>query len=381
MEKFLFRILLSLILCVVIVGCGDSGNEKGGDSKSDSSSIFIDLNQTAKVSILEIFSHIDVVPLETTDNSVIKKVSKIVFDNGRFFILDDHQNAVFIFDSTGKFERKIQQIGSGPGEYSLLYDINYNKYSHNIEMLNPRGQLLAYKIDGEFVESLAIPLKSSERFAILSDDLILLYSLFEQKKLTFFSRKLDDIIKQEFKFSDIILRTPLISTGSSPFNQYGSITTFFQGYSNEVYTIDSTTIKKRFIWDFGEHDFHAVDLPVGESLEYYTSYLRTCEKAHSFNYYLENEHYILTRFIYNKLWHTLIYDKINEDFRIIKRFEENIVPPANPVFFDMGIIASIDPIQIQLLINETILNDENKKIFKNINPEDNPILIKYYFRR
>jgi len=247
-------------------------------------------------------------------------------------------------------------------------------------MLNPRGQLLVYTIDGKFVESLAIPLKSSERFDILSDDLILLYSLFEQKKLTFFSRKLDAIIKQEFEFSDIILRTPLISTGSSPFNQYGSITTFFQGYTNDVYSIDSTTIRKRYIWDFGEHNLNAGDLPEGESLEYYTSYLRSCDKVHSFNYYLEDEHYILTRFIYNKLWHTLIYDKISDNFRIIKRFEENIVPPANPVFFDMGIIASIDPIQIQLLINETILNDENKKIFKKINPEDNPILIKYYFR-
>jgi hypothetical protein len=368
-----------IALLVIVSGCINNVKTISKSRDTDSLSVFIDIDKISNISLLDIFKKVEVIPLETGKNSIIKEISKIICYGNHYYILDSYQNAVFVFDTLGHFELKLQKVGNGPGEYSLLYDININSYSNEIELLNPRGELLIYSLAGEFRGSILIPIKSTERFTIISEDIIVFYSLFEKKKLFYFSRKLNNIINEEFEFPGIILNTPLISTGSSPFNKCDSVISFFQGFSNDIYEIDSSSIKFRFRWDFGDHNFNYRDLPAGENLEFYASYLKSINKVHSFNYLIENKRYILTRFIYNKLWNTLVFDKIKNDYMIVRRFNENVVPPANPVFFNNGIIANIDPMQTQILVNESVLGVRYQTIINKLKPEDNPILIKYYF--
>ena len=377
----LFLIFFSgIIICLVVQGCNNVTDSTGKKANSDFVTISVDIDNVSNLSVFDIFSRIEVIPLKTEENSIIKEIEKIICFDSHFYILDKYQNAVFIFDSIGNFRMKIQRVGNGPGEYSLLYDININPYTNELELLNPRGELLIYSLDGEYKGSIAIPLRSTARFALLSRDTVVYYSRYEKNKLFYFSRSLNKIIKEEFEFPEVILRTPLISTHSSPFNQSGSETTFFQGFSNDIYKIDSLSVRLKLRWDFGERNFDYKELPLEKDIQFYADYLRSCNKAYCFNYYLENEHYILTRFMYDKLWNTLIYDKMKKKYMIIKRFRENIVPPAVPVFFNDGIVTFIDPMQVQILLNESVLEEPYRSIFTNLKPEDNPVLIKYYFK-
>ncbi|MDR0765962.1 MAG: 6-bladed beta-propeller [Odoribacteraceae bacterium] len=60
----------------------------------------------------------DIVALETKDECLISSVSKVVYRNNIYYVLDRKINALFLFDSAGKFLSKINKRGRGPDEYS-----------------------------------------------------------------------------------------------------------------------------------------------------------------------------------------------------------------------------------------------------------------------
>lgn len=61
--------------------------------------------------------------LETTDDCLIGKISKIAYSNDTIIIADEQTNSVFIFDGNGKFITKIHRVGRGPEEYLELTDV------------------------------------------------------------------------------------------------------------------------------------------------------------------------------------------------------------------------------------------------------------------
>jgi hypothetical protein len=380
MKKDIFSLSL-VIISITLINCtGDNDQKHSNSPKNISNSIKIDVTRVSNVSMNDLYSWVELIPLETTDKSIIQEVNKLVYFENSFFILDENQNAVFIFDSCGKFLNKIQNIGNGPGEYSLLYDFDINYFTKNIELLNPRGELLIYNRNGSFVRSLKIPLRAPQKFIVLTEDIVLFYSLYDQNKLAYFSKDRDSIIKRDFEFPDVILNTPLISSKSSPFNRCDSITTFFQGFSNEIFNIVNTELSFRFKWDFGKYNFSFSELVPNKPNNYYPNFLRSSKFVHSFNYYIENRRYVYTRFMYNKFWFTIILDKTKSEYRLVRKFKEQTVPPAFPSFFDKGILTTIDPSQIQILVNESILDQKSKKIYNNLKLEDNPVIIKYHFK-
>jgi hypothetical protein len=378
-----------LSLTIALIGhliffnrCKEADRMEEMHALNEGTTFEIDLSNTSETSFFNIFDSVELVKLETTPNSIIKEVTRIIPYMNEMFILDATQNSVLRFDNNGKFLTRIQKIGNGPGEFTLLYDININHFSENLELLNPRGELLVFSRDGEFIHSFAIPLLASDKFAILTDDIILFYSMFEPKKLSYFSRKRNKIIKQEYEFPEKIVSTPLISSKSSPFNRTDSTTiSFFQGFTNDIYKVTQSGLSLRLRWNFANKNFDYHKLPEGGDFEYYTNYLRNSKYVHSFNYYLEDSTLILTRFIFDKTWHTLILNKKTQAYRIIRRFTEKLVPPANPVLFDRGIITAIDPMMIQIIINEKVLNNKNLKILSGLDARDNPVVVKYYLKQ
>lgn len=375
------RIIIPAFAVVMILSaCKEQIRVPSKSFDSDSTSIAVNLNEYSKISVFDIFSKISVIPLETDSNSVIEQISRVIPHNNRYYILDRKQSAVLIFDSNGNFEKKIRRVGVGPGEYSLLYDFNINPFTNELELLNPRGELLSYTLDGEFISSLNIPMRNASKFLPITEDMIIFYTSYEEEKLHYYSRSQDKIIKKEFHFPETILSTPLISHNSSPFSQYGDHTIFFMGFSNNIYDIDTSGLRFRFRWDFGEHNFDYRDLPEGKDPMYYLALLKNGNKAFSFYSYQENQGIIMTRFIFDKQWITLIYDKTKRDYTVVKRFTEDIVFPPFPVLNEEGILGYEDSMSAHLLVNESVVDEPSRSVLANLKPEDNPILIKYYFK-
>jgi hypothetical protein len=77
------------------------------------------------------------VPLETTDESLIGEITQVEYFDGKYFVLDGNQaQALFVFDSTGRYLWKISRIGGGPGEYISLSEFSIDYQSKHIHLLS-----------------------------------------------------------------------------------------------------------------------------------------------------------------------------------------------------------------------------------------------------
>lgn len=86
------------------------------------------------------FNYIDtiiLVPLQTKDECLIGEISKVIYQNGSFFILDKKQDNLFVFDKTGNYKSKVSNLGRAPGEYMDITDF----------CLSPKGDI--YLLDDE----------------------------------------------------------------------------------------------------------------------------------------------------------------------------------------------------------------------------------------
>lgn len=66
------------------------------------------------------------IPLQTTDKSIIGKISRIFLQQDKYYIFDEQQKKVVVFDQTGKYVSHLDKNGKGPCEYTDIHDIYVN---------------------------------------------------------------------------------------------------------------------------------------------------------------------------------------------------------------------------------------------------------------
>ncbi len=104
------------------------------------------------------------------NQNIIASVSKIVFNDGKYYLLDSRQRKVFVF-TTEKVIKVFGKAGQGPGEFeypaSISCDNNFvyilEKHSRKIHVFNKNGKFIKQ-----------IKLKINSRQAILVNDFIVI---------------------------------------------------------------------------------------------------------------------------------------------------------------------------------------------------------------
>lgn len=116
------------------------------------------------------------VPLETTDSTLIGEIQRIRIQDSLIFVMDRTTKSALLFDNTGKFITKIGAPGRGPHETISLSDIAIDKYANRLLLVDrPGKKILAYSFQGGFEE--VIPLSDwFDKMYVLNADEILLYS-------------------------------------------------------------------------------------------------------------------------------------------------------------------------------------------------------------
>lgn len=89
------------------------------------------------------------IPLETTDESLVGNISKLLYENGKLIVVDKGNNKILVFDAaTGKFLNCVGHQGRGPKEFISLRDVVVaDGKLYVLDM----GKILTYKLSGEFV--------------------------------------------------------------------------------------------------------------------------------------------------------------------------------------------------------------------------------------
>ena len=67
------------------------------------------------------------IPLETTDDCLLDGIRDVIIKDTLLIVLSDDRDAVYFFNRQGKYLRKIARRGNGPGEYSFIVQMHYNK--------------------------------------------------------------------------------------------------------------------------------------------------------------------------------------------------------------------------------------------------------------
>ncbi|MDR1951832.1 MAG: 6-bladed beta-propeller, partial [Bacteroidales bacterium] len=136
-----------------LTGCA---NPQQKLNTSSATPIYVDMNKAKLVLIWDEMDLVNYVPLETTDESLIREISKIYATPSHIIIFEEKYSNIFLFDQTGVFLRKIGRRGNGPGEYVNLTDIFFEEasgliYAHDF------GQniMLVYNLEGEPIEKIS----------------------------------------------------------------------------------------------------------------------------------------------------------------------------------------------------------------------------------
>jgi len=369
--------LLSLPL-IVLVSCNINPPD-AVTTYSSGNTIAVNLDSTSEPSFFEFFSGVEIIPLETNPSSVIKDVSKVIICSERCYIMDSDQGLLFIFDLNGKYLCKINRKGSGPGEYSLLYDFHINTNNGNIELLDGRGKIIILSSELEYLTSVSLPVRAVHNFIRLNNDTLVLYSNSGEKKIYFYSLKDECIISSDFQsvpLADFMPRSNMSSLIQTP-----DRTVFFVPYSNSIFDLSKGTVERYLEWDFGKYNFSLDELEQDLSeYEIPKQLLKLRNKAWSFYYFRENESYFLTRFVLNNAWIHLWYEKNNRRYLVFRKFEEGIFPPVIEVLNSHYALSYCEPDQLTEYLNRIIISTNQQEILNKIRPEDNPVLLIYKFK-
>lgn len=342
-----------------------------------------DLTDNENLSIFDYFSRVELVPLETSPKCMIKKVSKLICSLDRYYVLDEDQAILFIFDSYGKYLSSINKRGNGPGEYAEIYDFKIEM--DKVEILDPAGKIIEYDYDGNFLKTYRLPFRAADLLDSVNKDTLVLYRSFAEKRINFYSKSSAQILNKTYKRPETLSR--IYSTGRNPFYHFNDTLHFFSPYDNNIYYIDDMELNIKYQWNFGKYNLKIKDIPErlpsdNQSFIKYVIKLKediNSKFVNDFKYIIETDQYILTSISFKKYNRHILYDKRTGKSNIFVKTKEGVIF-YYPTLFEDGIASCINPDKIQLLAPAQVLDEKNQNTLKNIEIDDNPLIVKYYFK-
>ena len=161
-------------LCIVflffcLATCSDKNPVSGDYPVID---VIGSIGNYQKVYCSDLFSSIELIPLETTDECLLEVPNR---DNSSGVIMNDNYILVqytfggdyrlCAFDHSGKFLNQIGRKGQGPGEFYLLRNMFFNTDKNSIYVENGRTNILEYNFEGKFINSIPIPVVEGNRLS------------------------------------------------------------------------------------------------------------------------------------------------------------------------------------------------------------------------
>ena len=156
-NEYYMKKILYLFVCIVIISCKEKveNHEVLIDDSLFRTIVvdFSDMDLKKTTNISEVAKSIEYIPLQTEDSILIGKIEKLIVWNGNFYIWDQLTEAIFCFDSEGKFLHKIHKQGQAPDEYPRISDFTVDMTNGNLYIYSDMAKAIyAYTTNGEFIK-------------------------------------------------------------------------------------------------------------------------------------------------------------------------------------------------------------------------------------
>jgi len=156
-------IVRSLLACIVLTvfGCENDGNMKPSIIGESVTTIRlygnIESYDMEDVLLSEFVDSVRFIKLETTEESLIKNISKVIFIDEGVIIIDEQDGKILLFDSEGNYVRRISNKGRGNGEYLSITSSNYDSESGILSIYDGlTGKMLLYSLTGDFLKEFGV---------------------------------------------------------------------------------------------------------------------------------------------------------------------------------------------------------------------------------
>ena len=126
------------------------------------------------VRLSELVKSIDIIPLQTTDESLINQIQTVKYDDGMFFVFDYMGKSILKFDRNGEFKGRVGNRGRGRGEYFAPTLMSIDPKNRTILLIDNTESLLKYSYEGEFLSS--TDFKMSAHTFEVTDDFYIFYT-------------------------------------------------------------------------------------------------------------------------------------------------------------------------------------------------------------
>jgi hypothetical protein len=250
------------VLVVLIVSCSTNSVEKR--LPVNEKYIIVKLNYPIdnELSLNDVFEKIDIIPLETTDNSLLSHIPKIDVDSTILFVQNKYDKLVYVYDTLGNFKYKIGSIGEGPGEMRSPDVFALNKVKKEVWISENSQKIFQYDYQGRYKGFMSLNLFYHDMYISGNG-----YIYFFASKLTnhnknggydcweLWIKKLDsEQYKVYFPYNYETYPNGGMYNRSIalPFsNNAENTTTFHFIYSDTVYSIKDDVVESKYIVDFG----------------------------------------------------------------------------------------------------------------------------------
>lgn len=146
------KIPIFLIITLLVISCKRNSNDY--DDKYYTA-INASPEDNAIIAITEFADSVSFIKLETTEQCLIGRISKLLFLNDILIIQDKKTASIFLFDKNGKYMNSISHRGNGPGEYINLTRVMVDSDNQQIIIYDDSSKkMIFYNITGEFIREI-----------------------------------------------------------------------------------------------------------------------------------------------------------------------------------------------------------------------------------
>ena len=198
------------------------------------------------------FSINRIIPLETTDVSLLGYVSQIIVTEKEIFILDGIQKAIFLYGMDGNFISKIKHEGNGPQEYIQPRQIAIADGKLYV-MDNMKKSILQYDLDGKYLNTFTIDHRGYQLLVDQSGNMIVTGSYIDEYMLNIYDsagEKIANYFPRDDKFVGMTL-TQTTDNSLKSHNNGFYCTNYFDP---TIYYINDNEVKPLAVFDFGNNN-------------------------------------------------------------------------------------------------------------------------------
>ena len=360
-----------------------------GQPKEENGVIKVDIENAQPLKLSDLVESITLIPLETTDESLVKDINKMKVRDGKFYFTNQSKN-VLAFDKNGKFLMSTaSRVGEGPEDYYFAFsiDVANDGLLSIFEGLLPR--IREYdsnlKLQKTYFMNAPDSTRSSQEMRLhvkIDEDLYLL----RDPGYTYYYSVSQDSIIQSRQECDEGNKCALIASNLRFLKNEGEI------YFSPTYICDTlyrVNTEKRMmepvvVYDLGDHKLDYTQFPDDMNFQYYVDLIMTSDKVFiQDKIHFSNADYAFATCIANK--ENYVVHRNKQGIVTTYQCKEGGLYAPLDVYEDHFVYA-MWPYQLKENLDKVpmlkeLLTKESLELIQHLEDEDNPVIMLYRLKK